>query len=84
MLANTVMAAIKGMSMARSRAMLTEREREQIAGEYGADRKYQATSRARRRIKEELTTDIRLLEEHQPDLLAEIRDVVCVSRETNE
>lgn len=78
------MAAIKGMSMARSRAMLTEREREQLAGEHGADRKYQATSRARRRIQEELTTDIKLLEEHQPDLLAEIRDVVCADREIDE
>lgn len=67
--------------MARSRAMLTEREREQIAGEHGDDRKYQATSRARRRIREELTTDVALLEEHHPDLLDELRDVVCEDHE---
>lgn len=71
------MAGIEQTSMARSRAMLTQREREQIAGEHGDDRKYQATSRARRRIKEELTTDVALLEEHHPDLLRELRKVVC-------
>lgn len=57
--------------------MLTEREREQIAGEHGDERKYQATSRARRRIEEELTTDVELLAEHHPELLAELREVVC-------
>lgn len=71
------MGATQHMRMARSRAMLTEREREQIAGEHGDDRKYQATSRARRRIEEELTTDVELLSEHHPQLLDELREVVC-------
>lgn len=63
--------------MAKSRAVLTETEREQIAGEHGDDRKYQATSRARRRIKEELPRDVEILKEHNPDLLDELREVVC-------
>ena len=60
-----------------TRAVLTETEREQIAGEHGDDRKYQATSRARRRIQEELPRDVEILKEHNPDLLDELREVVC-------
>jgi hypothetical protein len=67
--------------MAKSRALLTETEREQIAGEHGRDRRYQATSRVRARIEDELTTDIELLEEHHPDLLDELREVVCEDSE---
>lgn len=63
--------------MATTRALITETEREQIAGEHGDERRYQATSRVRRRIREELTTDIELLEEHHPKLLSEAREVVC-------
>ena len=63
--------------MAKTRALLTETEREQIAGEHGDDRRYQATSRVRRRVNEELTTDLTILKKHHPDLLAEIREAVC-------
>lgn len=63
--------------MAKTRALLTETEREQIAGEHGRERRYQATSRARRRISDELTTDVELLAEHHPELLSELRQVVC-------
>lgn len=63
--------------MAKTRAILTETEREQIAGEHGTDRRYQATSRVRRRIQDELTEDIEVLEEHHPELLEELREVVC-------
>lgn len=63
--------------MAKTRALLTDTEREQLAGQHGDRRKYQATSRARRRIHEELTTDVALLAEYHPDLLAELRKVVC-------
>ena len=62
--------------MAQTRALLTETEREQLAGEHGDDRKYQATSRIRRRLNEELTTDIEVLSEHHPKLLEELREVV--------
>jgi len=63
--------------MARTRALLTETEREQIAREHGDKRRYEATSRVRRRIQDELTRDVEVLEEHHPDLLEELRDVVC-------
>ena len=76
-LANTVMERAKYTGMAKTRAMLTETEREQIAGEHGRERRYQATSRIRRRIGDELTEDIEVLAEHNPELLEEIRDVVC-------
>lgn len=63
--------------MAKTRAILTETEREQLAGEHGDERKYQATSRVRRRIKEELHQDVQVLEEHHPKLLRELREIVC-------
>lgn len=64
--------------MAKTRALLTATEREQIAGEHGDDRKYQAASRIRRRIDEELTTDVEVLQEQHPQLLEELREVVCI------
>jgi len=66
--------------MSKTRAVLTETEREQIAGEHGDQRRYQATSRVRRRIDEELSKDIEILKEHHPELLEELRDVVCKER----
>ncbi|MDL0129058.1 hypothetical protein [Halobacterium salinarum] len=63
--------------MAKTRALLTDTEREQIAGEHGDNRKYQAASRIRRRIDEELTTDVEVLQEQHPQLLEELREVVC-------
>jgi len=63
--------------MAKTRALLTDTEREQIAGEHGDDRKYQAASRIRRRINEELTTDVEVLQDQHPQLLEELREVVC-------
>lgn len=63
--------------MAKTRALLTETERKQLAGEEGDERKYQATSRVRRRINEELTIDIEVLSKHHPDLFSEIQSVVC-------
>jgi hypothetical protein len=64
--------------MAR-RALLTDRERELIEGGEDAqdDLRYQAVSRVRRKINEELTTDVELLREHHPDLYDELRETVC-------
>ena len=67
--------------MARTRALLTPTERRHIAGEETDQQKYEAVSRARSRIKEELTKDVELLEEHHPDLLEELREVVCEDEE---
>lgn len=63
--------------MAKQRALLTNTEREQLAGDHGDQRRYEATSRVRRRIREELSTDVKLLAEHNPDLLDELHEVVC-------
>jgi hypothetical protein len=63
--------------MAKQRALLTDTEREQLTGSEGDQRRYEATSRVRRRIKEELAVDIEVLEEHRPELLEELREVVC-------
>jgi hypothetical protein len=71
------MAQTEFKRMGKTRALLTETEREQIAGEHGKDRRYQATSRVRSRLEDELPQDIALLEEHHPDLLDELREVVC-------
>jgi hypothetical protein len=64
--------------MAR-RALLTDRERELIEREEGSDDdlRYQAVSRVRRKIEDELTTDVELLEENHPQLYEELREVVC-------
>ena len=63
--------------MARRRALLTDTERELLESEAKSDRYYQAVSRVRRKISEELTEDVALLEEHHPELLAELEEVVC-------
>ena len=65
--------------MARTRALLTETEREYIAGEGNptASQRYQAISRVRERIRDELPKDIELLAEYHPELLKELRDETC-------
>jgi len=63
--------------MSRRRAMLTDTERELLDADEKSDRYYQAVSRIRRKINEELTKDTRLLEENHPELLEELREVVC-------
>lgn len=55
---------------------MTETEREYIA-DGDEDRRYQAASRIRSRIHDELTADVELLKEHHPVLFEELREVVC-------
>lgn len=57
--------------------MLTDTERELLDADEKSDRYYQAVSRIRRKVNEELTEDIRLLEQNHPELLSELREVVC-------
>jgi len=61
------------------RALMTKRERELIEGGDGVDEdlRYQAISRVRRKIDDELTTDVELLRENHPDLYEELREAVC-------
>jgi len=65
--------------MARRRALLTDRERELLASDDEEEReyRYQAASRIRNKIEDELTRDVEILEEHHPTLLRELREVVC-------
>ena len=70
--------------MAR-RALLTDRERELIEGGDNVDEdlRYQAISRVRRKIDDELTTDVEVLRENHPDLYEELREVVCKTKGNN-
>lgn len=63
--------------MAKTRALLTGTDREYITGSEGDEKRYQSASRIRRRIQEELPHDVEVLEEHHPELLEELREVVC-------
>jgi len=71
------MCANRQTKMARTRALLTKRDRELLADEEGGNRRYQAISEIRSRINEELETDVKVLAEHHPDLLSELREEVC-------
>lgn len=71
--------AEQSADMGRRRALLTDRERELLASddEEEQDYRYQAASRIRNKIEDELTEDIEILDEHHPELARELRDVVC-------
>lgn len=66
--------------MARTRALLTERDRELLAEEDSDNRRYQVVSEIRSRITEEMSTDIEILAENHPKLLEELRKVVCENK----
>jgi len=72
--------------MGRYRAIMTDTDREYIAAgeEVDPHRRYQAISRVRSRINEELKTDVEVLEEHHPELLEELREVVCEGTEVED
>lgn len=57
--------------------MLTDTERELLDDEEKPDRYYQAVSRVRRKINEELVEDVGILEQNHPELLEELREVIC-------
>ena len=59
------------------RALLTETERERLAGEGEAQLRYQAKSKVKSRIQTELPRDVEVLEEHHPELLEALRAVIC-------
>jgi hypothetical protein len=58
---------------------MTETERDRITGQEDVEdiKRYQAISRVRSRIEDELTQDVTILEEHHEGLLGELREVVC-------
>jgi len=63
--------------MARTRALLTERDRELITDEDAGNRRYQAISEVRSRIRDNMKEDVDILKANHPGLLEELRDVVC-------
>lgn len=62
--------------MSDGRALLTEREREALAGEATDSYRYKTRSYFRNRL-DELENDIEVLEENDADLLDELRELVC-------
>lgn len=66
------------LSVSKYRAIMTTADRERISGEANVpdEKRYQAIHRVRSRI-EELEKDVDVLAEHHPDLLEELREVVC-------
>ena len=75
----------KTRDMARSRGLITDTERKRIAKQVEVDdsKRYQAISRVRRRINEELPREIELLAEHHPELLKELHEKVCEDEISN-
>lgn len=65
--------------MGRYRALMTETDRKYISDEDDPTEHqvHQSVTRVRSRINEELPRDIEILREHRPDLLEELREVVC-------
>ena len=68
--------AVEGRGMTEGRALLTEREREALAGDGSDSYRYKTRTYFRSRL-EQLETDVALLAEHDPELLDELREVVC-------
>lgn len=68
-----------GIHMGRYRAVMTDTDRQHIAeqGDPSDQQVNQSVYRVRKRINEELLEDIAVLKEHRPDLLNELRNVVC-------
>lgn len=67
---------IETAAMSEGRAMLTVEERRAIAGEKSDSYRYKTRSFFRRRV-EEIEDDVAVLEEHDPELLSELREAVC-------
>lgn len=70
--------APESLNVSKYRAIMTTTDRERITGEVDVpdEKRYQAIHRVRSRI-EELETDVDILREHHPELLKELREVVC-------
>lgn len=67
----------EGSAVSTGRGILTDYEKDCIAGKKEKQREYEARSRIRARIEGPLVGDIRHLKQHDPELLDELREVVC-------
>lgn len=72
--------ATQSADMSQGRGLLTESEREAIAGEASDSYRYKTRSFLRDRL-EEVEEDVAVLEEHDPKLLEKLREVVCEGRD---
>lgn len=63
-------------TMPEGRGLLTETEREAIAGERSDSYRYKTRSYYRNRL-EEVEKDVEVLREHAPELLKDLQEVVC-------
>lgn len=66
----------KNATMSGGRAMLTVEERRAIAGQKSDSYRYKTRSFFRRRV-EEIKDDVAVLEQHDPELLTELREAIC-------
>ncbi|TKX70355.1 hypothetical protein EXE40_09455 [Halorubrum sp. GN11GM_10-3_MGM] len=67
--------------MHRRSHVTAETERKHLRSSDADSKQYQAVSRVRNRIDDELATDIGILREHHPELYAELREIVCDDEE---
>ena len=73
--------AVQQRTMTEGRALLTEREKEALAGDGSDSYRYKTRTYFRSRL-EKLERDVEMLAEHDPELLDELRDVVCADAES--
>ena len=68
--------------MADGRSLLTDREREILAGEVNVsdNYRYKVESVTRQRVRQ-VEQDVVVLREHYPEIFAELHDIVCDSDE---
>lgn len=66
------------LGMADGRALLTDREREILAGDADVsdNYRYKVESTARQRIRQ-IEQDVAVLREHYPEIFAELQNTVC-------
>lgn len=66
-------------TVARTRGLLTENDRKVLAGEADVteNRQQQVVWEVRKRIEDEVPADVGVLRENHPELLDELREVVC-------
>jgi hypothetical protein len=72
--------------MTRRRALLTDDEREILTGEKNVSDNYEYTirSRIRKKIKEELAEDVKIIAEYDDEILEELQEIVCPDEEGQE
>lgn len=71
------MAPTKEVAVSTGRGILTDYERECLAGKKEKQREYEARSRIRARIEGPLRADIEHLIRHDSQLLEELQETVC-------